>query len=88
MESPELCRVAVDRGAQLSFVPYNTNDRYAHLRVRYCAQARAVDTVLIHDLDLELLRRARRSGTVRHWQDRRQDLYNVAWKAQGERREL
>ena len=47
-----------------------------------------LDTVLIHDLDLELLRRARRSGTVRHWQDRRQDLYSVAWKAQGERREL
>jgi len=43
VESPELCRVAVDRGAQLSFVPYNTNDRYAHLRVRYCAQARAVE---------------------------------------------
>lgn len=38
-----------------------------------------IETVLIHDLDLQLLRRARRSGTVRNWADRRTDLYRVEW---------
>ena len=38
-----------------------------------------VETVLTHDLDLELLRRARRNGTVRNWNDRRLDLYQLHW---------
>lgn len=38
------------------------------------------ETVLVHDLDLQMLRRARRAGTVRPWEDRRTDLYDVAWK--------
>lgn len=38
-----------------------------------------LETVVIHDVDLELLRRARRVGTVRNWQDRRKDLYRVQW---------
>lgn len=130
IEFPELCRVLVERGALLLFVPFNTNDRHGHIRVRTCAQARCIEnqvyvvtsgcvgnlpgvenadihyaqsgiftpsdipfsrdgvaaeahpnieTVLIHDLDLQLLRRARRSGTVRNWADRRTDLYRVEW---------
>jgi predicted amidohydrolase/ribosomal protein S18 acetylase RimI-like enzyme len=126
IEFPEICRTATERGARLFFVPYNTNDRYGHLRVRYCAQARCIenqvyvitsgcvgnlpkvenadihyaqsgiftpcdvpfardgianecspniDTVLVQDLDVELLRRARRVGTVQNWQDRRLELY-------------
>lgn len=39
-----------------------------------------LETVVIHDLDLEALRRARRTGTVRNWNDRRPDLYRVEWK--------
>ncbi len=35
--------------------------------------------MLIHDLDFQLLLRARRSGTVRNWADRRTDLYRVEW---------
>ncbi len=132
VEFPELCRVLVERGALLLFVPFNTNDRHGHIRVRTCAQARCIEnqiyvvtsgcvgnlpgvenadihyaqsgiftpsdipfsrdgiaaeaqpneeTVLIHDLDLQLLRRARRAGTVRNWADRRGDLYRVAWGA-------
>jgi predicted amidohydrolase len=38
-----------------------------------------VETVVIHDLDLEALRRARRTGTVRNWNDRRHDLYRLTW---------
>ncbi|MBN1606397.1 MAG: GNAT family N-acetyltransferase [Polyangiaceae bacterium] len=39
-----------------------------------------VETMLVHDLDLEVLRRTRQTGTVRPWQDRRTDLYAVEWK--------
>ena len=43
IEFPELTRIAVERGAQLIFVPFCTDERYAYLRVRYCAQARCVE---------------------------------------------
>ena len=36
-----------------------------------------IETVITQDLDTELLRRARRGGTVRNWFDRRTDLYRV-----------
>lgn len=128
VEFPELARVAAHKGAQILFVPFNTDERGGYLRVRYCAQARCIEnhvyaavsgcvgnlpfvenadihyaqsgiytpsdvpfsrdavaaectpnteTVVIHDVDLELLRRHRRQGTVRNWEDRRTDLYRV-----------
>jgi predicted amidohydrolase/ribosomal protein S18 acetylase RimI-like enzyme len=134
VQFPELVRFMVDRGAELLFVPYNTNDRHGHLRVQLCAQARCVEnhiytvtagcvgnlpwvenddvhyaqsgvytpsdvsfardgiaaeaspnieTVLVHGLDAEALRRHRREGTVQNWNDRRTDLYRVEWKGQG-----
>lgn len=43
VEFPELARIAVSKGAQILFVPFNTDDRRAYLRVRYCAQARAIE---------------------------------------------
>jgi predicted amidohydrolase/ribosomal protein S18 acetylase RimI-like enzyme len=43
IEFPELTRIAVERGAQLIFVPFCTDERYAYLRVRYCAQARCIE---------------------------------------------
>jgi predicted amidohydrolase len=130
IQFPELARFAVDRGANILFVPFNTNDRLGYLRVRACAQARAIEnqvyvaiagcagnlpsvenadihysqcgiftpsdvgfardaiaaestpnieTVLVHDVDVELLRRNRNQGTVRPWTDRRTDLYRVEW---------
>ena len=130
VEFPELARMQAAQGARLLFVPYNTNDRYGHMRVRLCAQARCienhlfavtagcvgnlpfvenadvhyaqsavltpsdipfardgvgaevspdVETVLVHDVDLELLRRHRASGTTQNWNDRRTDLYKVRW---------
>lgn len=130
VEFPELARIAVDRGARILFVPYCTEDRQGHLRVRYCAQARAVESqvyvvtagtcgnlpavenmdvqyaqsavftpsdfsfprdgvaaeanpnvemVVIADLDLELLRRHHRRGSVRQLQDRRKDLYSLTF---------
>jgi predicted amidohydrolase len=42
-EFPELARHLVDRGAQLLFVPFCTDGRQSYMRVRYCAQARAVE---------------------------------------------
>ncbi len=130
VEFPELARLAVDAGAQIIFVPFCTDERYAYLRVRYCAQARAVEnqvyvamaglvgslprtptlglhyaqsgiftpsdipfvrdaiaaeatpnveTVVFEDLDLELLKRQRQSGTVLNWNDRRGDLYQISY---------
>ena len=43
-----------------------------------------VETVLFQDVDLELLRRARRTGTVQNWLDRRTDLYKVVYTPPGE----
>jgi predicted amidohydrolase/GNAT superfamily N-acetyltransferase len=42
-EFPEAARYLADRGAEIIFVPYCTDDRQAYLRVRYCSQARAVE---------------------------------------------
>ncbi len=131
VEFPELGRMATAQGARIFFVPYNTDLRQGHLRVRYCAQARAIEnhvyvvtagavgnlpqvpgadihyaesailtpsdihfardgieasttpnteTMLVHELDLGVLRRTRRTGTVRTWLDRRTDLYRVSWR--------
>jgi predicted amidohydrolase/predicted N-acetyltransferase YhbS len=42
-EFPELARHLVDQGANILFVPFCTDERQSYLRVRYCAQARAVE---------------------------------------------
>lgn len=127
-EFPELGRIAAEQGADIVFVPYNTDNRSGYLRVRSCAQARCIEndvyvaiagctgnlpfvenadvhyaqtavltpcdvtfardgvgaeaspnieTVIIHDVDLELLRRHRERGSVTNWKDRRTDLYEV-----------
>lgn len=131
IEFPELARIATDMGARIIFTPFCTEDRQGYLRVRYCAQARAVENqvytvisgtvgnlpqtenmdiqyaqsgifapsdfefsrdgivgetnaniemVLIGDVDLEILRRQRQEGTVRHLLDRRHDLFKVEYK--------
>lgn len=127
-EFPELGRLAAELGADIFFVPFNTDNRSGYLRVRACAQARCIEndvyvaiagctgnlpfvenadvhyaqsaiftpcdvtfardgigaeastnieTVIIHDVDLELLRRHRERGSVTNWKDRRTDLYEV-----------
>jgi predicted amidohydrolase len=43
IEFPELARIAVSKGAKILFVPFNTEERRGYLRVRYCAQARAIE---------------------------------------------
>jgi predicted amidohydrolase len=128
VEFPEFARITKAKGAQLLFVPYNTDIRSSHLRVRACCQARAienhiyvvtagatgnlpevegadihyaqsailtpsdiafardgvaaeatpnVETMLVHDLDLAVLRRMESTGTVHTWPDRRVDLYRI-----------
>ncbi len=130
-EFPELTRMAVDKGANIIFVPYNTDTRNGHLRVRTCAHARCIEnhvyvaiagctgnlpfvdnadihyaqsailtpcdvmfaregigaeanpnieTVIMHDVDIEVLRRHRLNGSVQNWNDRRTDLYSVHYK--------
>jgi predicted amidohydrolase/ribosomal protein S18 acetylase RimI-like enzyme len=130
IEFPEVARIAVERGARIIFVPFCTDERYAYLRVRYCAQARCIEnhvyvaisgsvgnlpnveslgihyaqsgiftpsdipfkrdaiaaecspnieTVIFEDLDLELLKKHRQSGSVLNWQDRRTDLFEVRY---------
>lgn len=134
-EFPEMTRIATEKGAQILFVPFCTDNRQGHLRVMRCAQARAIEnqlyvvtsgcvgnipsvenmdvhyaqsgiftpsdfpfppdgvaglceanieTVVIADLDLEVLRRNRSGGTVRCWRDRRTDLYAVVEKSPSE----
>ncbi|MFD2670608.1 GNAT family N-acetyltransferase [Marinicrinis sediminis] len=43
VEFPEISRIAVDKGAKIIFTPFCTDDRQGYLRVRYCAQARAIE---------------------------------------------
>jgi predicted amidohydrolase len=139
VEFPELARIAVDQGAELLLVPFNTDERNDYLRVRYAAQARAVEnpvyvvlagcagnlpdvehadihyaqsailtpadfsfsrdgvasecqanieTVIVAEVDLEMLRRQRRKGTVLNWADRRTDLYRVDYLSGRERRQV
>ncbi|MCO6454596.1 MAG: GNAT family N-acetyltransferase [Pirellulaceae bacterium] len=139
IEFPELTRIATKKGAQLIFVPYNTDTRHGYMRVRNCSLARCVEnhvyvaisgctgnlpfvenadihyaqsgiftpadaefardavaaecnpnveTVIIHDVDLELLRRHRESGSVQNWNDRRLDLYHVTYEEDGEQHRI
>ncbi|MHB8931725.1 MAG: GNAT family N-acetyltransferase [Melioribacteraceae bacterium] len=131
IEFPELSRIAVEKGTQLIFVPFCTDERYAYLRVRYCAQARCIENhvytiiagsvgnlpfvenldinyaqsaiftpsdipfardaiqaeatpnvemVIIDDVDIELLKKHKQSGSVLNWQDRRLDIYSLNFK--------
>ncbi|TSB45819.1 bifunctional GNAT family N-acetyltransferase/carbon-nitrogen hydrolase family protein [Alkalicoccobacillus porphyridii] len=131
IEFPELARIAVDKGANIIFTPFCTDDRQGYLRVRYCSQARAIEnqlytvisgtvgnlpdvenmdiqyaqsgifspsdftfardgivgecnpnieTVVVGDVDLEILRRHRRSGSVNQLRDRRHDVYHITYK--------
>ncbi len=43
VEFPEVCRAAARQGATMLIVPSYTDDRQGFLRVRYCAQARAIE---------------------------------------------
>lgn len=43
IEFPEIARIATSKGAEIIFVPFNTDERRAYNRVRYCAQARAIE---------------------------------------------
>jgi predicted amidohydrolase len=42
-EFPELTRHQIDQGAKIIFVPYSTDTRHGHLRVRHCCQARTIE---------------------------------------------
>ncbi len=42
-EFPEAARRLADQGARILFVPYNTDTRHGHLRVRLCSAARAIE---------------------------------------------
>ncbi|MFG0328484.1 MAG: GNAT family N-acetyltransferase [Phycisphaerales bacterium] len=43
VEFPEVCRAAAQAGAVVLVVPSYTDDRQGFIRVRYCAQARAIE---------------------------------------------
>lgn len=130
IEFPELVRIAAQKGAQIIFVPFNTDTRHGYLRIRHCSLARCVEnhiyvavsgctgnlpfvensdihyaqsaiftpadaefardaiaaetnanmeTMIIHDVDLEQARRHKLLGSVQNWNDRRTDLYKVVY---------
>jgi predicted amidohydrolase len=43
VEFPELARLQAEKGLQMLFVPFWTDTKNAYLRVRCCAQARAIE---------------------------------------------
>lgn len=139
IEFPELTRIAAQKGAEIVFVPFNTDTRHGYLRVRNCAMARCVEnhiyaavagctgnlpfvensdihyaqsaiftpadaefardaiaaecnanieTMIIHDVDTELLRRHKETGSVQNWNDRRRDVYKVVYREEGRDREV
>ena len=47
-----------------------------------------VETMVLNELDIEVLRRNRLTGSVRTWLDRRQDLYAVRYTENGKRSEV
>ncbi|UUO05696.1 GNAT family N-acetyltransferase [Blastopirellula sp. J2-11] len=47
-----------------------------------------IETMIIHDVDVEQLRRHRESGNVQNWNDRRRDLYKVVYMEDGAEREI
>jgi len=130
IEFPELSRILVDQGVNILLIPYWTDTKNSYLRVRRCAQARAIENecyvaisgsvgniprvenmdiqysqaaiftpsdfafphdaiaaeatpntemTLIADLDLDLLKDLRQTGSVRNMLNRRLDLYNLTW---------
>ncbi|MBX3440669.1 MAG: carbon-nitrogen hydrolase family protein, partial [Planctomycetaceae bacterium] len=46
IEFPEYCRLLTLHGAEVLFVPFATDERKSYYRVRYCAQARAVENMI------------------------------------------
>ena len=42
-----------------------------------------IETILIHDVDVELLRRHRRTGTTTNWTDRRPEIYRLLFEKGG-----
>ncbi|PQO26881.1 bifunctional GNAT family N-acetyltransferase/carbon-nitrogen hydrolase family protein [Blastopirellula marina] len=47
-----------------------------------------IETMIIHDVDVEQLRRHRESGNVQNWNDRRRDLYKVVYREDNMEREI
>jgi predicted amidohydrolase len=47
-----------------------------------------VETMIIHDLDVDLLSHHRQAGSVQNWNDRRTDLYRVRYEEYGDVREV
>ena len=46
IEFPELARLLTLAGVEVIFVPFSTDERKAYLRIRYTAQARAVENII------------------------------------------
>lgn len=47
-----------------------------------------IETMIIHDVDVEQLRRHRDGGSVTNWNDRRRDLYKVVYTEDGRAHEV
>ena len=130
VEFPELARMQALKGMKMLLVPFWTDTKTGYLRVRRCAQARAIEnecfvaisgsvgnipkvetmgiqysqsavftpsdfpfphdaiaseatpgieTTLISDLDLDLIKELRSQGSVQNAESRRTDLYELRW---------
>jgi hypothetical protein len=44
--------------------------------------------MIIHDVDVELLRRHKFHGDTQNWNDRRQDLYRIVYQEDGQTKEV
>ncbi|TKB28198.1 GNAT family N-acetyltransferase [Desulfopila sp. IMCC35006] len=130
VEFPELARLQALKGIKMLLVPFWTDTKTGFLRVKRCAQARAIEnecyvaisgsvgnipkvetlgiqysqsaiftpsdfscphdsiaaeatpgieTTLIANLDLDLIKEIRAQGTVKNFENRRTDLYTLQW---------
>ena len=58
----------------------SSQDKASVAAAGFLRQTFNVETLVFADVDLELLRRHRYSGTVQPWSDRRTDLFSVSWE--------
>ena len=47
-----------------------------------------IETIVMQDLDIELLRKHKYKGSTLNWRDRRTDLYSVRWSEDGRERSI
>ena len=84
-------RIGQETSWQIEYLPahFRRIHREPRRRDGIAAECQAnIETVIFADVDIEMLRRHRRKGTVLNWADRRTDLYRIRYGADGDQRDV